>query len=86
MGSSELNCETPYIYYLGFGDKMPKIEDVEQAKAVALYEFRKKYPYGVKVRMNAQRMSDVWIVRMAWDNKESEYRIDANTGEAWKIK
>jgi hypothetical protein len=65
---------------------MPKIEDVEQAKAVALYEFRKKYPYGIKVRMNAQRMSDVWIVRMAWDNKETEYRIDANTGEAWKIK
>jgi hypothetical protein len=65
---------------------MPKIEDVEQAKAVALYEFRKRYPYGLKVRMNAQRMSDVWIVRLAWDDKESEYRIDANTGEAWKIK
>ena len=65
---------------------MPKIEDVNQAKAVALYEFRKIYPYGVKVSMNAQRMSDVWIVRLAWDNKESEYRIDANTGEAWKIK
>jgi uncharacterized membrane protein YkoI len=65
---------------------MPKIEDVEQAKAVALYEFRKRYPYGIKVRMNAQRMSDVWIVRLNWDDKESEYRIDANTGEAWKIK
>ena len=65
---------------------MPKIEDVEQAKAVALYEFRKRYPYGIKARMNAQRMSDVWIVRLAWDDKESEYRIDANTGEAWKIK
>jgi hypothetical protein len=65
---------------------MPKIEDVEQAKAVALYEFRKRFPYGLKVRMNAQRMSDVWIVRLAWDDKESEYRIDANTGEAWKIR
>jgi hypothetical protein len=65
---------------------MPRIENVEEAKAVALYEFRKRYPYGLKVRMNAQRMSDVWIVRLAWDNKESEYRIDANTGEAWKIK
>lgn len=65
---------------------MPKIEDVEQAKAVALNEFRKRFPYGLKVRMNAQRMSDVWIVRLAWNDKESEYRIDANTGEAWKIK
>jgi hypothetical protein len=65
---------------------MPKIESVEQAKAVALYEFRKRYPYGVKVRMNAQRMADVWIVRLAWDNKESEYRINADTAEAWKIK
>ncbi len=67
---------------------MPKIEDVSQAKAVALYEFRKIYPYGVKVRMNAQRMSDVWIVRLAWGSplRESEYRIDANTGQAWKIK
>jgi hypothetical protein len=67
---------------------MPKIEDVEQAKAVALYEFRKIYPYGVKVRMNAQRMSSVWIVRMSWSSplREAEYRIDANTGEAWKIK
>ncbi len=65
---------------------MPKIENVDQAKAVALYEFRKRYPYGVKVSMNAQRMSDVWIVRLNWDSKESEYRIDANTGEAWKIK
>jgi hypothetical protein len=65
---------------------MPKIENVEQAKAVALYEFRKIYPYGIKVRMKAQRMSDLWIVTLAWDAKESEYRIDANTGEAWKIK
>jgi hypothetical protein len=65
---------------------MPKIENVEQAKAVALNEFRKTFPYGIKVRMNAQRMSDVWIVRLNWDSKESEYRIDANTGEAWKIK
>ncbi len=67
---------------------MPKIENVDQAKAVALYEFRKRFPYGVKVRMNVQRMSEVWIVRMTWDSppKESEYRIDANTGEAWKIK
>jgi hypothetical protein len=67
---------------------MPKIEDVSQAKAVALYEFRKQYPYGVKVRMNAQRMSDVWIVRLSWGAplKESEYRIDASTGQAWKIK
>ena len=67
---------------------MPKIEDVSQAKTVALYEFRKLYPYGVKVRMNAQRMSDVWIVRLAWGSpmKESEYRIDANSGQAWKIK
>ncbi len=67
---------------------MPKIEDVSQAKAVALYEFRKLYPYGVKVVMNAQRMSDVWVVRMTWGSplRESEYRIDANTGEAWKIK
>lgn len=65
---------------------MPRIENVEQAKAVALYEFRKIYPYGIKVRMNAQRMSDVWIVELNWDSKESEYRIDANTGETWKIK
>jgi hypothetical protein len=67
---------------------MPKIEDVDQAKAVALYEFRKLYPYGVKVKMNAQRMSDVWIVRMTWGSppRESEYRINANTAEAWKIK
>jgi hypothetical protein len=67
---------------------MPKIENVDQAKAVALYEFRKTYPYGVSVRMNAQRMSDVWIVRLSWGSplKESEYRIDANTAEAWKIK
>jgi hypothetical protein len=67
---------------------MPMIEDISQAKAVALYEFRKLYPYGVKVAMNAQRMSDVWIVRMTWGSpiRESEYRIDANTGEAWKIK
>jgi hypothetical protein len=67
---------------------MPRIDDVSQAKAVALYEFRKLYPYGVKVRMNAQRMSDVWIVRLGWGAplKESEYRIDANTGQAWKIK
>jgi hypothetical protein len=67
---------------------MPRIENVEQAKAVALNEFKKRYPYGVKVRMNAQRMSDVWIVNMTWDSpvKETEYRIDANTGEAWKIK
>jgi hypothetical protein len=67
---------------------MPKIENVEQAKAVALYEFKKRYPYGIKVNMNAQRMSDVWIVRLSWGSpiKESEYRIDANTGEAWKIK
>jgi hypothetical protein len=67
---------------------MPRIENVEQAKAVALYEFRKRFPYGVKVRMNAQRMSDVWIVTMNWDYplRETEYRINANTGEAWKIK
>jgi hypothetical protein len=66
---------------------MPKIEDVEQAKAVALYEFRKLYPYGVKVRMIAQRMSDIWIVRLSFGSplKEMEYRIDANTGQAWKI-
>ena len=67
---------------------MLKIEDVDQAKAVALYEFRKIYPYGVKVRMNVQRMSEVWIVRMTWGSpmRETEYRIDANTGQAWKIK
>jgi hypothetical protein len=67
---------------------MPKIEDVNQAKEVALYEFRKLYPYGIKAVMNAQRMSGVWIVRMSWGSplKEAEYRIDANTGEAWKIK
>ena len=65
---------------------MPKVENVEQAKAVALYEFRKTYPYGIKARMNVQRMSGVWIVRLTWDSKESEYRIDADTGEAWKIK
>jgi len=53
---------------------------------MALNEFRKIYPYGIKVRMNAQRMSGVWIVRLNWDSKESEYRIDAGTGEAWKIK
>lgn len=66
---------------------MPRIDDVSQAKAVALYEFRKLYPYGVKVRMNAQRMSDVWIVRLSWGAplKECEYRIDANTGQTWKI-
>ncbi len=67
---------------------MPRIENVEQAKAVALYEFRKIYPYGMKVRMNAQRMSDVWIVRLTFGSppKEMEYRIDANTSQAWKIK
>jgi hypothetical protein len=67
---------------------MPRIDNVEQAKAVALYEFKKRYPYGLKVRMNAQRMADVWIVRITWDSplKETEYRIDANTSEAWKIK
>jgi hypothetical protein len=67
---------------------MPQIEDVEQAKAVALYEFRKIYPYGMTVKMNAQRMSAVWIVRITWGSplKEMEYRIDANTGQAWKIK
>ena len=67
---------------------MPKIEDVAQAKAVALNEFRKAYPYGLKVAMKAQRMSDVWIVSLSWGKplKESEYRIDANTGETWKIK
>ena len=67
---------------------MPKIEDVEQAKAVALYEFRKIHPYGVTVKMNAQRMSSVWIVRIAFGSpvREMEYRIDADTGDAWKIK
>ena len=67
---------------------MPRIEDVNQAKAVALYEFRKIYPYGVKVRMNAQRMSDVWIVSLSFGNprREMEYRIDAGTGQAWKIR
>ena len=67
---------------------MPKVEDAEQAKAVALYEFRKLYPYGVKVRMSVSRMSDVWIVRMSFGNpvKEMEYRIDASTAQAWKIK
>jgi hypothetical protein len=67
---------------------MPQIEDVEQAKAVALYEFRKIYPYGMTVKMNAQRMSAVWIVGITWGSppKEMEYRIDANTGQAWKIK
>jgi hypothetical protein len=65
---------------------MPKIEDVARESGSA--EFRKLYPYGVKVRMNAQRMSDVWIVRLSWGSplKESEYRIDASTGQAWKIK
>jgi hypothetical protein len=67
---------------------MPKIEDVDQAKAVALYEFRKLYPYGVTVKMNAQRMSTVWIVRITFGSpvKEMEYRIDAETGQAWKIR
>ena len=67
---------------------MPRIDDVEQAKAVALYEFRKIHPYGVTVKMNAQRMSSVWIVRITFGSpvREMEYRIDANTGEAWKIK
>jgi hypothetical protein len=67
---------------------MPKIEDVDQAKAVALYEFRKLYPYGVTVKMNAQRMSTVWTVRMIFGSpvKEMEYRIDAETGQAWKIR
>lgn len=67
---------------------MPKIEDVDQAKAVALYEFRKIYPYGITVKMNAQRMSTVWIVRITWGSpvREMEYRIDADTAQAWKIK
>jgi hypothetical protein len=67
---------------------MPKIEDVGQAKAVALYEFKKLYPYGVTVKMNAQRMSAVWVVRITFGSpvKEMEYRIDADTGQAWKIK
>jgi hypothetical protein len=67
---------------------MPKIEDVDQAKAVALYEFRKIHPYGVTVKMNVQRMSSVWIVRMTYGSpvREMEYRIDASSGEAWKIK
>ncbi len=67
---------------------MPKIEDVTQAKAVALYEFRKIYPYGIKAVMKAQRMSDIWIVTLTWGKplKEAEYRINANTGETWKIK
>jgi hypothetical protein len=67
---------------------MPKIEDVEQAKAVALYEFRKIHPYGVTVKMNAQRMSSIWIVRITFGSpvREMEYRIDADTGDAWKIK
>lgn len=67
---------------------MPRIEDVDQAKAVALYEFRKIHPYGVKVRMNVQRMSDVWIVRLSFGSpvREMEYRIDATNGQAWKIK
>jgi len=67
---------------------MPKIEDVNQAKAVALNEFRKIYPYDIKAVMKAQRMSDIWIVTLTWGKplKEAEYRIDANTGETWKIK
>jgi hypothetical protein len=67
---------------------MPKIEDVTQAKALALNEFRKVYPYGIKAVMKATRMSDVWIVTMSWGSpkKESEYRIDANSGQTWKIK
>jgi uncharacterized membrane protein YkoI len=67
---------------------MPRIEDVTQAKAIALNEFRKVYPYGQRVVMKATRMSGVWIVNLSWGNpkKESEYRIDANTGESWKIK
>jgi len=65
-----------------------KIESVDQAKAVALYEFRKIYPYGVTVKMTAQRMSSVWIVRLTFGSpvREMEYRIDADTAEAWKIK
>ncbi len=67
---------------------MPKIENVDEAKAVALYEFRQIYPYGIAVKMNAQRMSTVWIVRITWGSpvREMEYRIDADTGRAWKIK
>jgi hypothetical protein len=67
---------------------MAKIEDVDQAKAVALYEFRQIYPYGVTVKMNVQRMSAVWIVRINWGSpaREMEYRIDADTGQAWKIR
>ncbi len=67
---------------------MPKVENDEQAKAVALYEFRKIYPYGVKVRMNVSRMADIWIVRLSFGNpaKEMEYRINADTAQAWKIK
>jgi len=67
---------------------MPRIDSVEQAKAVALYEFRKIHPYGVTVKMNVQRMSSVWIVSLTFGSptREMEYRVDANTGEAWKIK
>jgi hypothetical protein len=67
---------------------MPRIDNIDQAKAVALYEFRKIHPYGVTVKMNVQRMSSVWIVSLIFGSpvKEMEYRVDANTGEAWKIK
>jgi len=65
-----------------------QIENVEQAKAVALYEFRKIFPYGIKVHMDAQRTSGIWIVRVVWGSpaREYEYRIDAESGKAWKIR
>lgn len=67
---------------------MPKIENVDQAKAIAINEFRKIHPYGVTVKMNAQRMSSVWIVSITYGSpvREMEYRIDANSGQTWKVK
>jgi hypothetical protein len=67
---------------------MPKIESVDQAKALATNEFRKIHPYGVTFKMNAQRMSAVWIVTITYGSpaREMEYRIDANSGQTWKIK
>ena len=66
---------------------MPRVNDMNDAKALALAEFKKRYPYGLKVDMTAQRMSEVWIVRIRWGSppKESEYRVDGPTGQVWRI-
>jgi hypothetical protein len=66
---------------------MQKVNDIDQAKALALQEFRKIYPYGLKVRINVQKQTDIWIVRISWGSplREAEYRVDAMTGYVRKI-